>query len=66
MLHLKRRLRVLGQNVGALMALVLLILSLPLILILIIVHYCKKWIMEIEIRPRREMSPIENRFTSER
>jgi hypothetical protein len=65
MLHLKRRLKVLGQNVGALMALILLILSLPLILILLIIHYCKKWIMEIELRPRREMSPIENRFPSE-
>jgi hypothetical protein len=66
MSHWKRRLKVFGQNVGALVALVLLIVSLPFILLFTIIHFCKSWISEIELKPRREMNPIENRLPSER
>ena len=62
MLQLKRWLKILGQNAFALVALVFLILSLPLITIMAIIHYCKRWISEIDLNPQREMSPIENRF----
>ena len=58
MLKLKRQLKVLGQNVWALVALGLLILSLPPITILAIIHYCKGWISEIKLKPQREMSRI--------
>ena len=59
MLKFKRRLKKLAQYVFALVALVLLILSLPLVAILAITHYCKRWIGEVELKPAREMSPIE-------
>jgi hypothetical protein len=58
MLKLKRELKVIGQNVWALVALGLLILSLPPITILAAIHYCKVWISEMKFRPQREMSRI--------
>jgi len=58
MLQLKRQAKIVGQNAVALIALALLIFSLPLITILIIIHCCKKWIREMQLKPRCEMGRV--------
>jgi hypothetical protein len=65
-LQLKRQAKIFGENAFALIALALLIFSLPLITILVIIHFCKRWISEIELQSRREMSRVGKPFSLEK